>query len=123
MPRVDRFWLLQLHPEIDHRPQGLQVEGGLLPAHGAAPRCDHVAVTTEVQHRLLLRIQKGRHPPAVQNVLEQGSLPLLDDQIHVQKSIAQKLGQKDAHGAFAGARHSDECDIAHELLKPLHTNS
>ena len=57
--------------------------------------------------RLLLRVQKGLHPSGVQDLLEQRSLPLLDHQIHVQKAVAQGLGQKNAHGTFPGAGHAD----------------
>ena len=98
------------------------MEGCPLPAYGAAPGRDNGAAAVQAAHRRLLRVQKRRRPPAVQDLLEQGPLPLLDEQIHVQKLVAQQLGQQDTCGAFAGTRHADKGDVIQNRFQPLHTN-
>ncbi len=46
---------------------------------------------------------------------KQGVLLLLDDQVGIKKAAAQRLGQQDAH-ALSGARHPNQCDIAHSPI-------
>ena len=86
---------------------------GLLPAHGAAPGGDHGVLTGDGADGVLLRLQKGIQAPLVQDLLEQGVLPLLDHQVDVQKVIAQGLGQQDPHRALARTGHPDQNHIFH----------
>ena len=86
------------------------------PADHAAAGGDDVVVTADRAHRALLRVQKIGYAPAVQDVLEQGVLLLLDDQVGVKKAAAQRLGQQDAHSALSGAWHPNQCDVAHSPI-------
>ena len=108
--------LIQGHPEIDHGPHGLQMIDRAFPADHAAAGGDDAVVTADRAHRALLRVQKIGYAPAVQDVLEQGVLLLLDDQVGVKKAAAQRLGQQDAHSALSGAWHPNQCDVAHSPI-------
>ena len=57
------------------------------------------------------QVQEPLHPVPVQNLLEQSPRPLLNEQVHIHKSIAQSLGQHHAYAAFAGTRHADQNNI------------
>ena len=81
---------------------------GFLPAHAAPPGGDHRPPAVQGQDGVPLQVQEPLHPPGVDQLLEQGALPFLNEQIHVQKPQAQGLGQHHAHGALAGAGHSDQ---------------
>ena len=82
-----------------------------LAAHGAAPRRDDAAAAVQSAHGPLLRVQKGVHPARVQNFLEECALPLLNQQVHVHKAVAQGFGQQNTYRALARARHTDQDDV------------
>ena len=50
-----------------------------------APRGDNGILAGQGADSGLLGIQEGRRPPQVQYLLEQSSLPLLNEQVHIQK--------------------------------------
>ena len=97
--------------EVDHPAQGPQVADGPRPADGAASGGDDGARAGQGADGRLLRVQKGLHAPGVQQLLQERPLPLLDEEVHVHKLKAQRLGQQDAHGALARAGHADESDV------------
>ena len=84
---------------------------GRLPAHAAAPWGDHGAGAVHRTEDVPFQVQEPLHPVPVQNLLEQSPRPLLNEQVHIHKSIAQSLGQHHAYAAFAGTRHADQNNI------------
>ena len=105
--------LLHGDVEIDHGAQRLQVRSALFPQHGAAAGGDDVALAGDGADGLLLTVEEGIYAPGVDDILQQGTLPVLDDQIHVQEGVAKGLGQQHAHRALARAGHADQGNVFH----------
>ena len=87
--------------------------GPLFAQNGAAAGSDDVAVTVHRADGFLLALEEVFHAMLVDDVLQQSSLSVLDDQIHVQKTIAKCLGQQHADSALSGAGHADQSNIFH----------
>ena len=75
------------------------------------PWGDHGAGAVHRTEDVPFQVQEPLHPVPVQNLLEQSPRPLLNEQVHIHKSIAQSLGQHHAYAAFAGTRHADQNNI------------
>ena len=57
-----------------------------------------------------------------QEVLQKAALTLLDQQVGVQKVVAQGLGQKYADGALAAAGHTNKGNVVHGNAPNFNTN-
>ena len=99
--------------------EGFQVLHGAVPQGGRASRGDHRPLRPERTDHILLQIQKGRKSLPVENALKRGVPPPADQKIGVQKVHAQCFGQNHADGAFSGAGHTGQNQIAAHSHSPI----
>ena len=76
-----------------------------------AAGCDYGFPALKIRNGFSLCIQEMLISPAVYQILQTGSIVSLDQDVYVQKIIAQEFGKNHANCAFPAARHTDQNDI------------
>ena len=78
---------------------------------GAAAGSDDGILAADAEEDLVLNLVKPLEPVVIDDLLEALAGLFLDQQVPIDKAVAQRLGEHDTDRALAAARHPNQYDV------------